>query len=326
MLSQAKNTAKRFTTARFETLFDRDMNNANIEATIELAASDPVKLYYFMQRYAYFNSYAGSLVARLASSIGISYQLFRQDGIKVIDQSDRGLEIAAKVLAATIDEHADAGAQHLPHRTLAQVTLQAIGEYAELTPYELNQVAQAPIWMHMIIVDLINGYQGKIDNLEAIVKALGFHIGSELLADQEYSLIDKVIRHTNRGIGFDAWLQGKQVNVGGKRLSPWYWVVVHGKYNSSGVEAEHFELALDALNLVAEYRPESNEQIWSWAVQGFLSFAELQQRLFNCTKAELMAIDSAEPAKSGLLSSALSDAMGDTFSDALSGALSGALI
>lgn len=279
-----------FTTATFDSLFDREENNSKIEATIELAALDPTKLYCFMQRYAYFNSFAGSLVARLASSIGLSYQLFRQSEVAVIEQSDRGLEIAAKVLAATIDEHADAGAQQVPHRTLAQATLQAIGEYAELSEAELNKISQAPSWMETIIQDLIAGYQGRIDNLEALVTALGFHIGSEMLADQEYSLIDKVVRHTNRGSGFDAWLQGKQVLVKSKRLSPWYWIVVHGKHNSSGVEAEHFQLALDALNLLAQYRPESGELILQWASKGFLDFAELQQRLFSCTQAELTGI------------------------------------
>jgi hypothetical protein len=287
MLVQERIVTKRFTTETFDDLFDRQMNNANIEATIKLAASDPVKLYYFMQRYAYFNSFAGSLVARLASSIGISYQLFRQEEVAVVEQSDRGLEIAAKVLAATIDEHADAGAQQVPHRTLAQVTLQAVGDYAQLSNLELNKIGEAPDWMETIITDLIAGYQGKIDDLEAIVTAIGFHIGSELLADREYSLIDKVVRYTNRGHGFDAWLQGKQVEVGGKRLSPWYWIVVHGKHNASGVEADHFELALDALNLLAQYRPESHEQIWQWASKGFLDFAELQQRLFSCTQSEL---------------------------------------
>jgi hypothetical protein len=295
MLVQERTAAIRFTTETFDSLFDRQANNANIEATIEVAASDPIKLYYFMQRYTHFNSYAGSLVARLASSIGISYQLFRQDTEAVTDQSDRGIEIAAKVLAATIDEHADAGAEKVPHRTLAQVTLKAVGEYAQLNNDELNQIAQAPAWMQTIINDLINGYQGKIDDLEAIVTALGFHIGSELLADQEYSLIDKVVRYTNRGHGFDAWLKGKQVQVSGKRLSPWYWIVVHGKHNASGVEAEHFQLALDALNLLTEHRPESYEQIWQWASRGFLEFAELQQRLFNCTKAEMSALNSQVP-------------------------------
>ncbi len=287
MLVQERIATSSFTIETFHDLFDRQINDSNIEQTVELAAQDPTKLYYFMQRYAYFNSFAGSLVARLASSIGISYELFRKEGVSVSEQSDRGLEIASKVFAATVDEHADAGADKVPHRTLAQVTLKAIGDYAQLSDTELNLIAQTPDWMIGIVTDLIDGYQGKIDDLEALVTALGFHLGSELLADREYALIDKVVRYTNRGIGFDAWLQGKQVEVGGKRLSPWYWIVVHGKHNSAGVEADHFQFALDALNLLAEYRPEANDTILKWASQGFLDFAQLQERLFRDIKAEL---------------------------------------
>ena len=291
MLVQERVATTRFTTETFDNLFDRQTNDAHIEATVELAAVDPVKLYYFMQRYAYFNSFAGSLVARLASSIGISYELFRHEGISVSEQSDRGLEIAAKVFAATVDEHADAGANKVPHRTLAQATLKAVGEYAQLGEIELNAIAHTPEWMQGIVTDLIDGYQGKIDDLEALVTALGFHLGSELLADREYSLIDKVVRYTHRGQGFDTWLQGKQVLVGGKRLSPWYWIVVHGKYNAAGVEADHFEFALDALNLLAQYRPEANETIFNWASTGFLNFARLQERLFSDIQVELNAIE-----------------------------------
>ncbi len=290
MLVQEKINVTRFTTETFHNLFDQQVNDANIEATIELAATDPTKLYYFMQRYAYFNSYAGSLVARLASSIGISYQLFRQAGVSVADQSDRGLEIAAKVFAATVDEHADAGAAQVPHRTLAQATLNAIGDYAQLSDVQLNQVAQTPDWMNEIVTVALNGYQGEIGDLQSLVTALGFHIGSEMLADREYSLIDKVIRYTNRGGGFDHWLKGKQVEIGDKSLSPWYWIVIHGKHNSSGVEAEHCQLAVDALNLLAQYRPESNDTIWKWASKGFLDFVQLQQRLFSDIAAELKSL------------------------------------
>jgi hypothetical protein len=291
MLVQERVVATDFTIETFHNLFDRQINDENIEKTVELGAKDPVKLYYFMQRYAYFNSYAGSLVARLASSIGISYQLFRQEDVLVADQADRGLEIASKVFAATVDEHADAGAQQVPHRTLAQATLKAIADYSNLSDVELNLIAHTPDWLDKIVTDLIAGYQGKIDDIEALVTALGFHIGSELLADREYSLIDKVVRYTNRGTGFDAWLQGKQVEVAGKRLSPWYWIVVHGKHNSAGVEADHFQFALDALNLLAQYRPESNDTILKWASKGFLDFANLQQRLFSDMKAEITLLD-----------------------------------
>jgi hypothetical protein len=290
MLLQERVANSQFTIETFQNLFDRNQNDATIEETIELAAKNPIKLYYFMQRHAYFNSFAGSLVARLASSIGISYELFRNKDVSVSEQSDRGLEIAAKVFAATVDEHADAGADKVPHRTLAQVTLKAIGEYANLSDTELNLIAQTPAWMKGIATDLINGYQGKIDDIEALVTALGFHLGSELLADREYAIIDKVVRYTNRGVGFDAWLKGKQVTVGGKRLSPWYWIVVHGQHNSTGVEADHFDYALDALNLLAAYRPESHQTILKWASKGFLDFAQLQDRLFQDIQSELQTL------------------------------------
>jgi hypothetical protein len=294
IVSQVITAPALFTTETFNALFDRECAEANIEATVEVAAASPEGLYYFMQRYAHFNGYAGSLVARLASSIGISRDLFNQSGVSISDQADRGLDIAAKVLAATIDEHADAGAQQVTHRTLAQATMKAIGDYAELSDIERNKIAQTPDWMQPILVDTVSGYQGIIGDLQALVTALGFHIGSELLADREYALIDKVVRHNNRGVGFDAYLHGKQVEIGGKRLSPWYWIVVHGKHNSSGVEAEHCQLGIDALNLMAQYRPESADTILAWASKGFLDFADVQQRLFFQSEVELQTLKTRE--------------------------------
>jgi hypothetical protein len=286
---QSITAVAQFTVETFQDLVDRESAEANIEVTIELAAESPEGLYYFMQRYAHFNAPAGSLVARLASSIGLSRELFKETGIPVADQADRGLDIAAKVLAATIDEHADGGAK-VTHRRLAQALMNAIGEYANMSNLERNQVAQTPDWLEQIVADLVAGYQGKIADLQALVTAVGFHIGSELLADREYCLIDKVVRHNNRGVDFDAYLQGKQVEICGKRLSPWYWIVVHGKHNSSGVEAEHCQMALDALNLMAEYRPESRATILEWASKGFVDFAELQQRLFFQMEIELQTL------------------------------------
>jgi hypothetical protein len=287
MLLKERVSTANFTIETFHNLFDRAQNDATIESAVELAVTNPVKLYYFMQRYAYFNSFAGSLVARLASSIGLSYHLFRQKEISVLDQSDRGLEIAAKVFAATIDEHADGGAGNLPHRTLAQATLKAVGEYARLRDVQLNQAAQTPEWMNELIAIALDVYPGKIGDIEALATAIGCHIGSELLADREYAIIDKVVRHTNRGVGFDAWLKGKQVTVGGKRLSPWYWIVVHGKHESVGVEADHSDYAIEALNLLAQYSSESPETILKWASKGFLDFAQLQERLFQNIQSEL---------------------------------------
>jgi len=148
---------------------------------------------------------------------------------------------------------------------------------------ERNRIGQLPDWMSELLQLTIAGYQGVPGNIASLIRALGFHAASEMLADHEYRLIDKAVRENFRGRGFDAYLRetNSKVELEGRKYSSWYWVVVHGKFNDSGVEAEHFELALEALVLAARYRPEPDIQLRLWAMQGFAYFIELQQRLFR---------------------------------------------
>jgi hypothetical protein len=268
---------------QLDLLFNLTDLDRTVESACRLAVQHPSVLYLFMQRYTHFNGIAGSLVARLASSIGLSRQLFKSASIAVFDESDRGLDIAAKVLAATIDEHADQGAQSVPHRTLAQATLKSIGDYAGLTIEERNDFANLTDWMRETLDNTIQGYQGIPGDIVALVQAMGFHAASEVLADREYSVIDKVVRHDYRDRGYDAYLRQNKgkVEVEQGQLSAWYWIVIHGKHQGSGVEAEHFQCALEALELAAQYRPESAHQIQRWALQGFADFVVIQQRLFQ---------------------------------------------
>lgn len=270
-----------------EALFTSSCNIVQIDKTIEyscqMAIQSPKAFYNFMQRYTHFNAYAGSLVARLASSIGLSRHLFKSASCLTIDESDRGIEVAAKILAATIDEHSDSKIKGLSHRLLAQSLLRSVGDYAALTVHERNYFSTSPPWIQSCVEDLIEGYQGLPNRLDSLVKAIGFHIASEMLADREFMIIDRVVRHDNYGHGFDAYLRthANKLQVLDHHYSTWYWIVVHGNFNGSGVEAEHFQLAIEALNLAAEYSSESDEKFQTLALQGFLEFVEIQQRLFK---------------------------------------------
>lgn len=278
-------------------LFDLPKINGSVESCCELAVKDPKALYIFMQRYVHFNGYAGSLVARLASSIGLSRELFNNPDCTVIDEADRGMEIAAKVIAATIDEHADEGAKYVPHRTLAQATLKAVGDYAGLTEKERNELSVAPPWMERVLENLFRGYQGVPNDPAALIRAMGFHVASEILADREYAIIDKVVRYDNRGKGFDAYLHtdGGKVRINNRQFSAWYWIVIHGKHGGAGVEVEHFECALEALDMAGNYRPESAQKIRDYALEGFNDFAAIQQTLFaemarECAEVKVLAM------------------------------------
>lgn len=262
--------------------FYQAFNLAEIEEIIanyfRHALQNPTVLYLFFQRYTHCNGYISAVISRLASSISMSRYLFMDPDVPVIEEADRGFTIAMKVMIAAADEGSNDGA---PHRAMAQLLLKTMGDYANLSVAERNQFAVVPDWLREISQAFMEGYQGKPENVAELIRSLGFHTASELLGDIEYALVDKVVRHEQKGIGFDTYLrQVPVVEMCGHRYHPWCYIVVHSRHEGSGVEASHFECVIDALNLVVQYRPEPLEQIVQWVLEGFEAFLTLEQRLF----------------------------------------------
>ncbi|MDJ0733641.1 MAG: hypothetical protein QNJ47_06055 [Nostocaceae cyanobacterium] len=272
-----------FTEKDFDSHFNFSQLDQTVEECCRIATQNPKAFYLFMQRYSHFNGAAGPLVARLASSIGLSRELFRDPNCDIVDEGDRGLKVAARVIAATIEEHSDKHYKGFTHRNLAQATLKAVGDYAGLSVQERNEFAKVPNWLTSLLTAAISAYEGVPGNIEALIKAMGVHAASEMLADREYTLIDKVVRYEKSGIGFDKYLRDThgKVELDGKQFSSWYWIAIHGSYQEAGVEKEHYEAALDALNLAVQYSPYSEEEVQNLVFQGFSGFVQLQQSLFQ---------------------------------------------
>ena len=267
-----------FTESYFEGLFDFAELDNTVSATIRQAAKNPQALYQFFHRYMYFNGYASSVIARLASSIAMSRYLFNDPSVEVKEEADRGFQISAEVMIAAADE----GSHEITHRELAQLLDKTLGDYAELSTEERNAVAQAPEWLDEICQKTMAQYQGTPGDAESLVKAIGFHAASELMGDREYALLDMIVRYENEGIGFDRYLkQTKATKIGKHRYLPWGYILIHGKNEGAGAEAKHFVHVLNALNMVLKCRPESEEQLIAWVNEGFSSFVELQQSLFR---------------------------------------------
>ena len=264
----------------FYDLFDFEQIETTVTSTLRLVIKDPISLYLFFQRYSYFNGYASAMISRLASTIGLSRYTFSNPELTVKEESDRGMDIAAQIMSAAADE----GANGTPvHRALAQLTVKTVGDYAELNDNERNKFAEIPNWLKQIVRDVISIYEGKIDDEASMIKAMGFHMASEMLGDREYALLDMIVRFENKGIGFDRYLKQKAqpALINNHRYTPWSWIVIHSKHDGTGVEAEHTEYAVSALNLAVRYGSASEKQIKAWAEEGFRAFVELQQRLFR---------------------------------------------
>ena len=287
----------------FHDLFDFEQIERTVTSTVRLAIKDPIALYLFFQRYSHFNGYASAMISRLASTIGLSRYTFSNPELIVKEEADRGMDIAAQVMSAAADE----GANGTPvHRALAQLTVKTVGDYAELTDRERNTFAKIPSWLQEIIRDVISNYEGKIDDEASLVRAMGFHMASEMLGDREYALLDMVVRYENKGIGFDRYLkqEAKPVLINDHRYTAWSWVLIHSRHDGTGIEVEHSEFAVSALNMAVRYGSASEKQMKIWAEEGFRAFVELQQRLLReirreCLKlAQEKATSSVPPSKS----------------------------
>ena len=282
----------------FHDLFDFEQIERTVTSTVRLAIKDPIALYLFFQRYSYFNGYASAMISRLASTIGLSRYTFSNPELIVKEEADRGMDIAAQVMSAAADE----GANGTPvHRALAQFTVKTVGDYAELSDQERNTFAKIPSWLQEIIRDVISNYEGKIDDEASLVRAMGFHMASEMLGDREYALLDMVVRYENKGIGFDRYLkqEAKPVLINDHRYTPWSWVLIHSRHDGTGVEVEHSEFAISALNMAVRYGSASEKQMKIWAEEGFRAFVELQQRLLREIRRECLELaqDKAFPTK-----------------------------
>jgi hypothetical protein len=263
----------------FEERCDLQAVEQTVSKAIDLGLQNPTALYLAFQRFIYFNGYTSSVISRLASSIAMSRYLFQDPDITVIEEADRGFDIAMKVMVAAYDEGSNDAASH---RALAQSLLKTIGNYAELSDAERNQFMAIPAWLDDIAESVMDQYQGKPNDIAALVRSLGFHAASELMGDVEYALIDRIFRYENKETGFYQYLSKQSpVEIAGHRYNPWCYILIHSQHEGDGVEASHFECVVDALNMVARYRPESTEQIVAWTLEGFSSFIALEQRLFR---------------------------------------------
>jgi hypothetical protein len=226
-------------------------NFSDVENTIasafRTALQSPQTLYLFFQRYTHFNGYASACIDRLASTLALSRYCFQDAAEPIFEAADRGMEIASYVRAAAADEGTDGG---VCHRTLAQLLLRTLGNYASLSEAEQNQISTTPLWLRETVQQLIAQYEGAMNDPATLIEGLGVHAASEFWGDRENALIDRMVRVDAIGKPANSYLNSApRVAIGGHRYHPWAYILVHSSHQSQGVEADHWEAALEALNL-----------------------------------------------------------------------------
>jgi hypothetical protein len=111
---------------------------------------------------------------------------------------------------------------------------------------------------------------------------MGYHLGSEVLADTEFSVLDQYMR--SRWPALVQALMRSTLVLGGATHRCYAWVGVHSGAGGA-VEADHFEKALEGVQVAMKYlHPGSGGQVeeaLNAVADGFRMFAFDHKRFFQ---------------------------------------------
>jgi hypothetical protein len=246
--------------------------NEALRAAFE-TAQDPGHFLSVLARYIQFNSAFGAGLANLSGEIAVRQGLFQDPDEPLRLAADRAAEVAADFFYAAIDEFDDrATPWRDTHRTLAQATLKGAGSYFGYSPTALNDVLRLNEATRQAMARVWEGYGvgAKLEDAR-LFSGMGFHTGSEILADQEFVILDRHLREKRPELV--QALEQMRVDVMGQRHNAYYWIRIH-----TGVEAEHFDAALKGVNNALRYYAGElvPSRVKVWILEGFARFASVQ--------------------------------------------------
>jgi hypothetical protein len=236
-------------------------------------AREPGALISILARYIQFNSAFGAGLANLAGEIAARQGLFRDREEPLLLAADRAAEVASDFFYGAIDEFDDRSTPWRDtHRTLAQATLTGVGAYFGYSPQQLNTVIRLNPLTETALLRVWEGY-GVGARLEEprLFGAMGFHTGSEVLADEEFTDIDHTLRTAHPAM-VEA-LKAMTVEHAGQRHNAYYWIQIH-----TSVEADHFDSALKGVNKALRFYAGTSDtsSVKEWILEGFRHFARVQ--------------------------------------------------
>jgi hypothetical protein len=237
------------------------------------AATEPPHFLSVLTRYVQFNSAFGPGLANLAGEIAARQGLFRDPDEPVRLLADRAAEVGSDFFYAAVDEFDDrATSWRDTHRTLAQATVKGVGRFFGYAPAQLDGVIRINLATTAAMDEVSMGYGlGERLTEERLFGAMGFHVGSEILADQEFVIIDRLLKEKRPDMV--AALQAMKVEILGEQHNAYYWIHIH-----TGVEAEHFDAALRGVNSALKFYSGENdpEDVKRFILAGFSRFAAVQ--------------------------------------------------
>lgn len=270
-----------------ESLVNFSAQERLVHEAIRAALYDPLQRLRFLGRYTSWNGLFGSGVAALAGKIGRSRRLFLDRDEPIAALADRSVYVGSFFFDAARDEFDDHDSVHRDtHRCLAQATLkgllqiEAVQVPALADARGVNQLLADPDWLIELNLRVARGYGAhSADDLPSIFAAIGYHLGSELLADREFSIIDETLRQSAPELVQQ--LLTTRIAIAGQEHVAYHWIAIHSGHGGAA-EADHFDWATQGARLALRFTPEADHlALKQQLIQGFIAFANDHRQFFE---------------------------------------------
>jgi len=250
-------------------------NNLFLKGHLD-AIDEPVDVPRFLHRFLLFNDALAARVPYLAGLIHLTPDLFLDPGREVGFLSQANARIAAHVAEAAADEYRIENGQNMVHQHLSQIFFRAVLRQCwPGDPGAFERAHPTPPAITALLSEARSKFFAAPDPA-MIFAALGFHVGLEFFANEEFNLVDRYLR--DRQPAMVAALEN-----GGEKFSDYTWLSLH-----TFVEIGHYRAGLEAVNrAVATWRdPATAPKMAETIMDGLRAFADLQHRYYRAVFAE----------------------------------------
>ena len=244
-------------------------NKEILQHQLDAIASDDALLT-FLHRFVLFNDALAARVPFLAGLIHLTPNLFTDSPVGVEFCRQANGRIAAFVAEAASDEYRMPGGRNMVHQYLSQRFFRGTLAFYHTDERTFDGVHPFPPKLIELLDEARHKYFDR-KGPEQIFAGLGFHVGLEFFAHQEFNLVDDYLRARHPKLV-------EALERDDKDTPSYVWLALH-----TIVEEGHYRAGLQALNAAMTYyadvptKPTMAMEIRN----GFNAFVDLQRRYYE---------------------------------------------
>lgn len=254
-----------------EQAIEHTPNHHLLKRRLEAIASTD-DLVCFLHRFLHFNDALAARVPFLAGLIHLNPQLFADPGDIEEFCRRRNAQVSAYIAEAANDEYRMTSAGNLVHQRLSQLFFKAVLEHYAIRGSDFDGAHPMP---HAVVklLDEARTLFFEDARLETICRAIGFHVGLEFYADQEFNLVDTYLRHQHER------LVSTLMHKFDGEPAAYLWMSLH-----TVVEVGHYRAGIAAVEDAVRFcvPRETAPRVQEWILEGLATFASLQRRFYEC--------------------------------------------